>query len=54
MRVALVLLGILAALFALDAVAYGGHYRQAAWKAAKSQGSEIEYEIRYWIRRALP
>jgi hypothetical protein len=52
MRVALVLLGILAALFALDELVYHGHYREAAWDAAKDQGAQIDYEIRYWIRRA--
>ena len=51
MRVALVLLGVLAVL-ALDAVAFGGRYRQAAWNEAKKQGAQINYEIDSWIRRA--
>ena len=52
MRVALVLLGVLTAALALDAVAFGGRYRQAAWDGATRQGAQIEYEIQYWVRRA--
>jgi len=52
MRVALVLLGVLTAALALDAVAFGGRYRQAAWDGATRQGAQIDYEIQYWVRRA--
>jgi hypothetical protein len=52
MRVALVLLGVLTAVLALDAVAFGGRYRQAAWDEAKRQDTQIDYEIQYWMRRA--
>jgi len=52
MRATLVLLGVLIALCALDAVAFRGYYRQATWDEAKRQGDQIRYEIEYWMKRA--
>ena len=52
MRAALVLLGALLALIAVDTIAFRGLYRETAWNAAQRQAAEVTYEIQYWIARA--
>jgi len=34
---------------AIDAVAFGGRYSDAAWQAAKYQGQQMNDEIRRWM-----
>jgi hypothetical protein len=52
MRAALRLVAALMLLFAFDAVLYGGYYGQAVLGAAARQGTQIDFKIHDWMRRA--
>jgi hypothetical protein len=51
MRAFLVWIVITSALWALDMLAFGGYYSQAAWQEAKIQAQTLNHEIWYLIRK---
>ena len=52
MRAALIVFGF-ATLLAVDAIAFRGHYREAVWQGIKEKVAEIDYEIRYLVKRSV-
>ena len=51
MRTVLFLAALVAALCALDAVVFDGHYREIAWEETKYRGQQLNYEVRYFLRK---
>jgi hypothetical protein len=52
MRSLIILAVLIGTLLAIDALAFGGRYRTAAWQEANYQGQQFNYEIQYRLRRS--
>jgi hypothetical protein len=50
MRSFLILIVLIGALAAIDAIAYGGRYRTAVWQEANYQGQMVRYGIQNWLK----
>ena len=51
MRVLLFVAAPIAAVWALDAVAFEGQYSQATWREAVYRGNQFNSEMRYFLRK---
>ena len=51
MRAVLFVTVLIAAVFAVDGVAFDGHYRQVAWQETKYRGQQFNYEVRSFLRK---
>jgi len=51
MRAVLFVVALVAAVWALDAIAFDGHYGQAAWQETKHRGQQFNYDVRYYLRK---
>jgi len=49
MRSFLTLLLLVGMLAGIDAVAFGGRYREAVWQSAKYQSDQFNQEIHDWL-----
>jgi hypothetical protein len=47
------IVAVAAALLALDAVAWDGRYRKAAWREVEQGGAKFNHQIRYYINKAM-
>jgi hypothetical protein len=52
MRMLLFLALSIAALFALDAIAFDGRYREQAWREAVHQGDNLNYQMKSLLRKS--
>jgi hypothetical protein len=52
MRSLLFLALSIVALLALDAIAFGGRYREQAWQEAVYQGDKLNYEMKSLLRKS--
>jgi hypothetical protein len=43
-------IALIVALWAIDAFAFHGRYRAAAWLEASHQGQKLSFEIRHWLK----
>jgi hypothetical protein len=51
MRTLLFVVALIAAVWALDAVAFEGQYSQVAWRQAVYRGHQFNYEVRHFLRK---
>lgn len=51
MRSFLMLILLIGALWAIDAIAFGGEYSTAIWQEANYQGQKLNYELQYTFRK---
>jgi nitrate reductase NapE component len=47
----LILIFLIGAVWAIDTVAYDGHYGRVAWMEAKHHGQKANHEVRTWLRK---
>ena len=50
MRAVLFVVALVAAVWALDAIAFDGHYGQVAWQEMKYRGQQFNNEVRSLLR----
>jgi hypothetical protein len=50
MRVFVTLIVLIATLWAVDSLAYGGRLSRAVWSEANYRGKMFRYEVAYWLR----
>ena len=48
----LILTVLIGAIWAIDAFAFDGRYRQAAWREANYQAQKLDHEVRYWLNKS--
>jgi hypothetical protein len=46
-----ILIAIIVAAFATDALAFGGRYSDAAWLMVQDHASSFNYEVRYFLKK---
>jgi len=51
MRKVIFVIVLIGAFFVFDAVAFNGHYGNAAWREAQEQGHRFNYQMQYWFRK---
>jgi hypothetical protein len=52
MRAFVLLATVFLGVLTLDAIAFGGRYREDAWEQARSQGVKWNYQMSYWLRKS--